>query len=69
MANLARPKKINEHGWYVAEDVDNGFFADYLHSDGHMYPSMNNAEGKLTGYFPTELEAYKAIYNYMTDER
>jgi len=61
--NLDRPKQTT-HGWYVAETVPEGYFCEYLHPDGETYSSMNDVDGKLTGYFKTELDAYKAIYDF-----
>jgi len=52
--NLDRPKQTT-HGWYVAETVPEGYFCEYLHPDGETYSSMNDVDGKLTGYFKTEL--------------
>jgi len=63
---LDRPKQT-ARGWYVAEFVPegDGYFCNYLHPDGEMYPSMNGVNGEeLVGYFKTELDAYKAIYNF-----
>jgi len=65
MIKLSAPNKISELGWYVAEDVEESFFADYLHPDGKVYPSMTGTEGKMNaGYFKTEVDAYKAIFNF-----
>jgi hypothetical protein len=56
-----RPKQ-NEHGWYVCTLESN---PQYLHSDCELYMSTyNNVEGKHTGYFATEVEAYRAMYDY-----
>ncbi len=61
-----KPNLNPSHGWYVAEDTKEGFFAeDYLHSDGNVYTSTARTDSDIhSGYFKTELEAYEAIRQY-----
>jgi len=55
-----RPQE-NEYGWYVATTKT---LEQYLHTDGKIYTSTLNPAGKHSGYFTTELEAYRAMYDY-----
>ena len=66
MLDFNKPKK-HDLGWFVAENTQEGFFADYLHPCGNVYPSTNGVDGKEhSGFFATEAEGYEAIRKYYT---
>ena len=55
-----KPKFVEDLGYYIGIRNKIGY---YLHTDGVIRDSCVH-NGKLTGWFKTKKEAYRAISNY-----